>query len=87
MEAFFASGRAVDIVLLVMLVEGAVLWSRGRREPGRGRPLDIALALAPGALILLGARAALTGAPWPMIAVPLLLSWPVHLADVRRRGW
>jgi uncharacterized membrane protein YeaQ/YmgE (transglycosylase-associated protein family) len=40
-----------------------------------------------GALILLAARAAITGADWPMIALPLALSFPVHLADLRRRGW
>jgi hypothetical protein len=81
-ESLFASGRAIDIVLAVMLVEGLWLWRRGRAGP-----LDIALALLPGALILLGARGALTGAPWPAIALPVLLSWPVHLADLRRRRW
>lgn len=82
MEAFFQSGRAIDLVLLIMLAEGVSLWFR-KRAGG----LDIALALLPGALILLGARAALTGAAWPLIALPIALSWPVHLADIRRRRW
>jgi hypothetical protein len=82
MEWLIRSGHAVDLILLVMLAEAA--WLRlGRRIA----PLDIALALLPGALILLAARAALTGADWPMIALPLALSFPVHLADLRRRGW
>lgn len=53
----------------------------------RGRPVaDIALALLPAALILLGLRAALTGAAWPWIALPLAAAWPVHMADLARRG-
>jgi len=82
MEAFFQSGRAIDLVLLIMLAEGFYLWSRRRAGA-----LDIAFALLPGALILLGVRAALTGAPWQLIALPIALSWPVHIADIRRRRW
>lgn len=82
MQAFFESGRAIDLVLLIMLAEGVFLWFRRRASA-----LDILLALLPGALILLGVRAALTGADWPLIALPLALSWPVHLADIRRRHW
>lgn len=82
MEWLIRSGHAVDLILIVMLAEAA--WLRfGRRVA----TIDIALALLPGALILLAARAALAGAGWPMIALPLALSFPVHLADLRRRGW
>jgi len=82
MEWLIRSGHAVDLILLVMLAEA--LWLKSRRGIAIG---DIALALLPGALILLAARAALAGAPWPLIALPLALSFPVHLADLRRRGW
>ncbi len=82
MQAFFDSGRAVDLVLLIMLAEGVYLWSRKR-----ARAADIMLALLPGALILLGVRAALTGGAWWQVALPLALSLPVHLADIRRRHW
>ena len=82
MEAFFASGRAVDVVLLVLLVEALILWRRGRTTLA-----EILFALGPAALILLGARGALTGAPWPAIAVPLALSFPLHLLDLRHRRW
>jgi hypothetical protein len=82
MQGIFDSGRAVDLVLLIMLAEGMLLWSRKRAGA-----VDIALALLPGALILLGVRAALTGAAWPMIALPIALSWPIHLLDIRRRHW
>jgi hypothetical protein len=82
MEWLIRSGHAVDLILIVMLAEAA--WLRIGRRVGL---VDIALALLPGALILLAARAAITGADWPMIALPLALSFPVHLADLRRRGW
>jgi hypothetical protein len=82
LEAFFASGRAIDLVLLVLLAEA--LWLRWR---GRAPLPDILRALLPGAFLLLAVRAALTGAPWPLIALPLILSLPAHLADIRRRRW
>lgn len=79
MEAFFASGRAVDLVLLVLAGEFAWLVARGG-----WRASDAALRLLPGALILLALRAALTGAGWRWTALLLALSLPAHLADLRR---
>jgi hypothetical protein len=76
----FASGHAVDIVLAVMVVECA--WLVGRNGWRLG---DTFLRLGPGALMLLSLRAALTGQDWRWIALLLLLSFPVHLADLRRR--
>jgi hypothetical protein len=79
MQALFASGHAVDIVLAVLLAE--FVWLRIRGD----NTLDIALMLAPAALILLGLRAALTGSDWVWVALPLAASFPVHLADLSRR--
>lgn len=79
MEWLFASGHAVDIVLAVLTVELAWLTRRG------WNPIDAALRLAPGALMLLALRGALTGLDWPWIALPLALSFPAHLADLARR--
>ncbi len=80
MTALFASGHAVDIVLAVLVAEALVLLARRRDAAG------VVLALLPGGLILLALRAALIGAAWPWIALPLAASLPVHLLDVRRRG-
>lgn len=80
MTALFASGHAADIVLLVIALECA--WLVGRR----GWPVaDALLRLAPGALMLVALRSALIGLDWQWIALPLLLSFPVHLADLGRR--
>jgi hypothetical protein len=80
MQWLFASGHAVDVVLAVIAVELA--WLVGNHK---WPLLDALLRLAPGALMLLALRAALTGQAWPWIALPLALSFPVHLADLARR--
>lgn len=78
---FVLSGRAIDLVLAVIVIEAIVLiaWR------GRAKILTIVCALLPGAFILLAAREALTGGnPW-MIALWLALSFPPHLVDLWRR--
>ena len=79
MNWLFASGHAVDIVLVVIAIEFGWLVSAAR-----WKPIDALLRLAPGALILLSLRGALTGADWRWIALPLLMSFPVHVADLAR---
>lgn len=80
MESFFSSGLAVDVVLAVIVLEAIWLLWRGWRLS------EIALLLLPAVLMLIALRAALVGAPWPWIAVPLALSFPVHLMDLSRRN-
>jgi hypothetical protein len=80
LAAFFASGHAADLVLAVLAVEAVILLRGGRPA------IDVALLLLPGACMMLGLRAALVGASWPWIALPLAASFPVHLADLVRRG-
>jgi hypothetical protein len=80
MQAFFASGHAVDVVLVVIAVEAA--WLIGTR---RMRPWPALLVLGPGVFILLGVRAALVGADWWWISLALLASFPLHLLDLKRR--
>lgn len=77
----FTRGHAADIVLLVLLAE-ALLLVRAGRAPG-----SAFVAVAPGALMMVSLRGALTAQWWPWIALPLALSGPAHLADLRRRGW
>jgi len=77
---FFASGHAADLVLSVLVLEALLLLRAGRPA------IDVALLLLPGACMMLSLRAALVGASWPWIALPLAASFPVHLADLVRRG-
>ena len=80
MEALFASGHAADIVLAVLVAEAVLL---------RLRRWDISAILGllgPAALIVLGLRAALVGAPWYWVSLPVALSFPLHLLDLRNRS-
>lgn len=79
MNWLFASGHAIDIVLAVLVLEYVVLVAVARWRAGDG-----ALRLLPGALMLVAVRGALTGLNWRWIALPLLLSFPIHVADLVR---
>lgn len=85
MSGLFESGRVVDLVLVLMALEGALLvWYR--RRSGRGVPVGEALAfLVSGAFLLLALRAALAGAAWEWVAAPLAGAGVAHLADLRLR--
>ena len=71
---------------MLIVIAAELVWLIGRRG---WRPIDAGLRLAPGALMLLALRAALAGQDWYWIALPLMLSFPIHLADLAnqpRRG-
>ncbi|MDX2235692.1 MAG: hypothetical protein NW200_14430 [Hyphomonadaceae bacterium] len=88
MSAWFAGGGPIDLVLAIIALEFVVLLARAA-PGGRGRrAVDLGLALAPGACILMALRAALTGEAWGVVAFWLAASFPVHVADLlRRRLW
>ena len=77
LRGLVASGHAVDIVLGVLAIELA--WLIGVRRWSRSAAV---LRLAPGAVMLLALRAALTGADAYWVVALLALSFPFHLADV-----
>jgi hypothetical protein len=79
MSWLFETGHAADLILAVLAFEAA--WLRGKGW----RWLQLAGLLGPAALIVLGLRGALTDASWPLIALPLALSLPLHLLDLRSR--
>ena len=80
MSGFFASGHAVDLILVIMAIEAVVLLMTRRMTPWALR-----LVFGPGVCILLAARAALVGADWGWISLALAASFPLHLLDLRRR--
>jgi hypothetical protein len=87
MAELFASGRIIDLILGLVVVEVMVLalW---RRRFGTGPALgDLAANLASGGFLLLAVRAALVNAAWQWVALALLGSLLAHLADLygRRR--
>ncbi|HEY1314668.1 MAG TPA: hypothetical protein VGE92_12360 [Steroidobacteraceae bacterium] len=85
MAELFATGRVIDGILGLMLMEfiGLVLLGRQSR---RGLPASqLTFSLGAGAALLLALRAALLGASWPRIALWLLAALVAHLSDLRLR--
>lgn len=84
-QDLFTSGRVVDLVLLVMVLEAVVLGVHHRRT-GRGIGfVDLLTNMASGACLLLALRAALTGMSWVWIGAALTASFAGHLFDLSRR--
>ena len=85
MAELFASGRLVDFILVVVVLEAAALllyWARA----GRGiAPLDLLPNLCAGAFLLLALRATLAGSGWMIASLCLAAAGLAHLTDVYRR--
>jgi hypothetical protein len=85
MEDFFRSGRAIDLVLALTLLEAAGLIVL-HRATGRGVPPGEFLAnLVSGLCLMLAVRTALVGGAWPVLLACLAAALLAHLADLRRR--
>jgi predicted GNAT superfamily acetyltransferase len=85
MEQAFASGRAIDAVLVLVALQAALLVAWARRT-GRGVPPASLLAtLAAGGFLLLALRSALVGAWWGWTGLALLAALAAHLIDLRLR--
>jgi hypothetical protein len=85
MQALFDSGMAADLVLGALLLEAIGLWALARFA-GRGPSLMPLLPfLLAGAAFALALRAALTGAGWAWVALPLLAAFAAHVWDIARR--
>lgn len=85
LAALIGSGRAIEAILALMLLEGAglALWNRCT---GRGVvPGDLLATLLAGAALLLALRAALVGDGPVLIGVWLFVALLGHLADLARR--
>lgn len=84
MTEWAATGRILDLILLGMALEGAVLTA-WRRSTGRGvAPGALRLNLLSGMCLLLAMRAGLAEAWWEWGSLPLLGTLALHAADLRR---
>ncbi|WP_291861013.1 hypothetical protein [Bradyrhizobium sp.] len=85
MADLFASGRLVDLIFVLVVLEAAFLlvyWHRA----GRGvAPLDLLPNLCAGAFLLLALRATLAGGGWMQASGCLAAAGLAHLADLHRR--
>ena len=82
MDGLFASGRFIDLVIALTIIEGVALTLH-HRWTGRGLALkDFGLNLASGLWLMLALRSALVSAGWPWIAMCLLAAGAAHGADI-----
>jgi hypothetical protein len=85
MAALFASGRIIDVILALTLVEAVALVAWHRRT-GRGvAPGEFLGNLLSGMCLLAALRVGLAGAWWGWIALALLAALVAHVADLGRR--
>jgi hypothetical protein len=80
----FASGRIIDLVVALTVLEAAALivWHRSTRTGPRLSAFG--LNLLSGLCLMLAVRAALVGAWWGFVAVWMLAALALHLADLHR---
>ena len=84
-SALFSSGHIVDLILVLVVLE-AVLLAGWHWRTGRGLAFRaFAATICSGAALMLALRAALVGAWWGWIALPLLAALLAHIADLRGR--
>jgi hypothetical protein len=82
MGELFSSGRIVDLILCVMVLEAMMI----ALLPGaKLRLVDLLALLLPGAFLLLALRAALVDADWRLVALLLSVAFVSHIVDVLRR--
>lgn len=85
MQQLVASGRIVDLILVLVAVE-LVVFGHIKARRGSGIAWRALLPnLLAGAALLLALRAAITGATWPWIAAWLAAAGLAHVADLRVR--
>ena len=85
MADWFASGRIVDLVLLLVAVEiGALPWLL-RRLGSEVRLVQLLPNIVAGIALMLALRASLVGATWPWISIAMLVALAAHLADLALR--
>lgn len=85
MADLFASGRVIDLILVLVGVEAAGLALLHRLTGRVPRLAALLPNLAAGACLLVAVRAALTGAEWIWVAASLLGALIAHIADLLTR--
>jgi low temperature requirement protein LtrA len=81
----FATGRAVDGILALMLIESIALILIGRKLRRPMPAAQVLVSIGAGAALLLALRAALLGFAWQWISLCLMAALAAHLLDLRYR--
>ena len=84
----FASGRIVDWIVLIMVLEWISVWAAQRLLKRSLGSLALLIGLCAGMALLLALRESLLGARWQVIAGWLAAAFVAHMFDlnIRLRG-
>jgi hypothetical protein len=79
------SGRLVELIVLLMLLEAGVLLLWRRRSGGAVPAAGVLAMIGAGICLMLALRAALTGAGAASVGVWLLMALVAHVGDLAAR--
>jgi hypothetical protein len=79
------SGRVIDVILVLVVIEMFVLSSLHRRDPRWPSLRSLMPNLLAGVALLLAVRLALADAGWAWLSACLLAALGMHLADLAVR--
>ena len=82
---FFSSGRVVDAIIAITIVEGVGLAIYHRMTGNGVAPQEYLLNMIAGLCLMLALRFALVGSTWVAIAICLTASGMLHVLDLSRR--
>ncbi len=85
MADLFASGRLVDLILVLVVIEAVALILYWRRTRQGVAPVDLLPNLCAGAFLLLALRVTLADGGWKMASACLAAAGLAHLTDIGRR--
>jgi hypothetical protein len=85
MAEMFASGRLVDLILVIVAIEAVYLLVYWRSTGCGVSPGDLLPNLCAGALLLLALRLSLVGEGWKLSCGSLAAAGVAHLVDLKRR--
>ncbi len=85
LEELITTGRIVDIMVLFIVIEVALILLVRRLRGGAIAPLPLLTNIGAGGSLMLALRADLTGAGWTWVAVFLVSALVFHVADLAIR--
>lgn len=85
MDELFASGRLVDLILVLVIVETVILIGYWRRTSRGIAVADLLPNLFAGGFLLLALRTTLAGQDWRWSCACLAAAGLAHTVDISRR--
>lgn len=84
MTELFRSGQVIDVILLVVVIEVALLMLLSELR-GKMKRLDVLSLVLPGVMLMLALRSVLQTSPEIETAALLAAAFVFHLWDISRR--